>query len=50
MDISWHKDAMIEWSTQKILNYFELVMILEAFGQTTVEQSLWIVYTTFRLV
>ena len=39
-----------KWRLQKILSNFELVMNFGRFGQTTVDQSLWIVYETFRLV
>ena len=38
-----------EWF-QKILSNFELAMYFGMFGQTTVDQSFWIVYETFRLV
>ena len=36
-----------KWRFQKILSNFELVMNLGSFGQTMVDQSLWIVYFRF---
>ena len=39
-----------KWRFQKILSNFELVMNFGRSGQTTVDQSLWIVYATFRLI
>ena len=39
-----------KWKFEKILSYFELVMNFESFGQTMVDQSLWIAYETLRSV
>ena len=47
MDSSWHNDA-ISVKVSKDFEQFELVMKFGSFGQTTVDQSLWILYETFR--
>ena len=47
MDNNWHWWCHNKWRFQKILSNFELVMNLGSFGQTMVDQSLWIVYFRF---
>ena len=43
MDIIWHNDSIGE-DFQKILISFEFFMNFQRFGQTTVDQSLWLVH------
>ena len=52
MDNNWHTDdAISEAGFKRFWAILNLLRNLEAlFGQTTVDQSLWMVYATFRLV